>query len=138
MRTDKLPPYVFFIKERFDFHYPDRNIKLFEIYRVLKFFTQWIKQELMAEKDVSLLGIGKLHVAHKYNYRLKRKRRYVKFAVSSNLLLRVRDHFGDLTEAEEKTLAQKNAFVESRTSRHTYKDNLYGSISPVNSNSSND
>lgn len=128
MRTDKLPAYVFFIKERFDYHYPDRQIKLFEIYRVLKFFTQWIKEELMKENMVSLLGIGKLHVAHRYNYRLKRKRRYVKFAVSPNVLLRVRQHFEDLTESEKKTLAQKDEFLKPKLDLQSYKDNLYASV----------
>lgn len=130
MRKDKLPDYVFFIKDRFDYHYPDRNIKLYEIYRVLKFFTQWIKQELMLGNMASLLGIGKLQVVSKYNYRLKRKRRYVKFAVSPNLLLRIRDHYDDLTDSELKSLTEKNMFLKEQTSQyHTYEDNLYDSVS---------
>lgn len=93
---------------------------------IFKYFREYLFFELLEENVVNLKGIGKFRLHKKKLYAksvpegrfapgaMPEYQYHIKFKVSPNLSLRIREIKGTTSLAEAKTLAQKREFIEER------------------------
>lgn len=104
--------YIESIKRRFEENFPDSVPKDFVIDHIIKYFWQYVEDELMEDRQVSIFSYGKFYLNSRVSPRTGNFQHYPKFKFSRHFILRLREVKGTATEAELKEIETKREFMK--------------------------
>lgn len=106
------PTYVEAIKAKFEDRFPDNVPKDFIIDHVIRFFWDYVEEELKSDREVKIYAFGKFYVRSGVSNRTKKFQYYTKFKFSRHFNLRYRSFKGTASESELAEIAKKREFME--------------------------
>ncbi|MGL5923799.1 hypothetical protein [Chroococcidiopsis sp.] len=113
--------YVVPIQAKFMEKFPDSVPDQFIVDHVVKYFLEYIKEELFKGNIVSLFAFGKFSTRKRIDFETGREQYYLKLKFSKHFLMKLRELKGTNTDAEKRAIDKKRGFIQTVWEfRHAY------------------